>query len=234
VQGESATHRACGRLLTPISDDRRMFNASRLLTTTTLLLTIALPVGEAIATATSGAPTPEPSVVLVGMSPAEEATATHVVDLFAEAGLDLPHVEIRRHHDTEGCNGHEGLHRVSGASSVIDICTEDNLDWTGRTITHELGHAWSFHYLTPAARASFQQVRGWDQWLTNDNAWEDNGAEQAAEIIVWGVSDHAVPVVKIDDNSCADLLAGYVALTGLAPLHGYTDLCDDSSVSHVS
>ena len=230
MQGESATHRAWGRSLTAISDDRRMFNTLRLLTTTTLILTGVLPVGEPASTT----PQPDPAVVLVGMSPAEEETATHAVALFADAGLELPHVAIRRHHDTEGCNGHEGLHRVSGTSSVIDICTEDNLDWTGRTIIHELGHAWSFHNLTAAHRDAFQQVRGWDQWLDGDNAWEDNGAEQAAEVIVWALSDHAVPVVKIDQNSCSDLLAGYVALTGLAPLHGYTDLCDDSTVVRVS
>ncbi len=123
------------------------------------------------------------------------------------------------------------------AGPVSRLCpngsTEDNVEWTGRTITHELGHAWSFHFLTAAHRDAFQQVRGWDHWLDSENEWEDSGAEQAAEIIVWAVSDHAVPVVKIDDNSCADLLAGYEALTGLAP-HGYTDLCDDSSVSHRS
>lgn len=214
----------------PISDDRRMFNTFRLLTTTTLTLMSALPAGEA----STPAPQADPTVVLVGMSAAEEETAAHAVALFAEAGLDLPHVVIRRHHDTEGCNGHEGLHRMSDTSSVIDICTVDNLDWTGRTITHELAHAWSFHYLTASQRDAFQQVRGWDQWLASENAWEDNGAEQAAEVIVWALSDHAVPVLRIDNNSCSDLLAGYVALTGLAPLHGYTDLCDESAVAHVS
>ena len=214
----------------PVSDDRRMFNTFRLLTTTTLTLMSALPAGGPA----SPAPQVDPAVVLVGMSAAEEETAADAVALFADAGLDLPHVVIRRHHDTDGCNGHEGLHRVSGTSSVIDICTDDHLDWTERTIVHELGHAWSFHYLTAAHRASFQEVRGWEHWLASENAWEDNGAEQAAEIIVWALSDHAVPVVKIDNHSCSELLAGYVALTGLAPLHGYTDLCDDSTVTHRS
>jgi len=123
---------------------------------------------------------------------------------------------------------------VSGATSVIDICTGSDPAYTGRTILHELGHAWSWHNLTPEHRDAFQQLRGWTQWLDADLAWEQNGAEQAAEIIVWALSDHPVPVVKIADNTCADLLAGYVALTGLTPLHGYTSLCEEHTTSHVS
>ena len=69
-------------------------------------------------------------------------------------------------------------------------------------------------------------MRGWNSWLDDDQAWE----EQAAEIIVWALSDQPVLVFKIDQNSCDELHDGYVALTGLDPLHGYTKFCAPSVV----
>ena len=32
-------------------------------------------------------------------------------------------------------------------------------------------------------------------------------------------------IVRLDANSCVDLLAGSRVLTGAEPLHGYTDAC---------
>lgn len=167
-----------------------------------------------------------PPVETLGMTVAEQAAVTRDIALFAEAGLPLPPVTIRRHHSEVGCNGHEGLHRLDGEASVIDICTSSSGQWEERTILHELSHAWAFHYLTPEHREAFKQVRGWEHWLDYDNAeWRDNGSEQAAEIMVWALSDHPVQVIKVDAHTCADLHAGYVALTGLEPLHGFTELC---------
>ena len=210
-----------------------MFDTLRLLTATATIFTATLPFHD------TAAPAPHseaavPTIVVTGMSANEESVATRVAGLFAEAGLELPPVEIRRHHDMAGCNGHEGLHRTSAERSVIDICTTESGDYEERTILHELGHAWSFHYLDPEHRRAFQELRGWEHWLGNDVEWEDNGAEQAAEIIVWALSDHSVPVLRIDHNTCADLHAGYVALTGLEPLHGYTDRCESHSATSFS
>jgi hypothetical protein len=170
-------------------------------------------------------------VVTVDMTVDEQATVMRDIALFVEAGLQLPPVTIRRHRSLEGCNGHEGLHRVDGEASVIDICTQSIGQWEERTILHELSHAWAFHYLTPEHREEFKKVRGWEHWLDYDDAeWKENGAEQAAEIMVWALSDR--PVMKIDDTTCADLYAGYVALTGLEPLHGSTRPCA-APVTHV-
>jgi hypothetical protein len=173
---------------------------------------------------------PAPAVVTVGMTTDEQDAVARTVALFAEAGLQLPTLTIRRHHDMAGCNGHEGLHRIDGEASMIDICTTTSGESEQRTILHELSHAWAFHYLTPEHKEAFKQLRGWEHWLDYDSAeWEDNGAEQAAEIMVWALSDHPVQVIKIDGNTCAALHDGYSALTGLEPLHGYTDRCDPTS-----
>ena len=194
-----------------------MFNAIRFLTAMISLLTAGTHPTRHEA---------EPVAVITGMAAAEDQATQRSLALFGQAGLPLPPVEIRRHRDTAGCNGHEGLHRRFGDRSVIDICTTESGDYEQRTIIHELGHAWSFHYMTNAQRTAFQQLRGWSAWLNNDQVWEDNGAEQAAEIIVWALSEDPTPVVKIDQNSCAELHDGYVALTGLEPLHGLTNLCN--------
>lgn len=205
-----------------------MFTRTRLFITLTALFCVAAP------PAGSAASLPDRSdlVVVVGMSPAEEAMSRHAVALFAEAGLSLPPLTIRRHPDKSGCNGYEGLHRTKGPRSMIEICTTDSEGWEQRTILHELGHAWSTNFLTAEHRALFQQERGWTWWLNYEHAnWEDNGGEQAAEIIAWAVNDQAMPVLKIGQNSCADLHASYVALTGLEPLNGRTDRCQSTTTA---
>ena len=76
--------------------------------------------------------------------------------------------------------------------------------------------------------AAFQELRGYEFWLNYDEAlWHENGTEQAAEILVWGLVDRPMAMSRITDNGCDDLLAGFVTLTGQQPLHGFTDLCAD-------
>jgi hypothetical protein len=172
---------------------------------------------------------------MIGMSADEEAAAWKDVALFDEAGLPLPPLTISRHLDRIECNGHEGLHETDGTRSVINICTSESGQWEARTILHELTHAWAFHFMTRAQMDAFKKVRGWTYWLDyNHAAWEENGTEQAAEIMVWGLSDRPVPVMRIDQRSCTELRAGYVALTDLEPLHGFEQFCDGRNDSRVS
>lgn len=64
-------------------------------------------------------------------------------------------------------------------------------------------------------------MKGW-----REGEWHERGAENAAEIIAWGLIDRPVKPVRIYDNDCDQLLGGYVILTGTDPLHGLTDVCD--------
>ena len=203
-----------------------MIQTLRILTATSALITpIVIPHVEQ----------PRPAIVTIDMSPSERETALRAVDLFDEAGLQLPPVVIRRFHDKAGCAGNDGLYRLDTGHGEVDICTTDGPAWQEHLIIHELAHAWSLRYLTPTHKAMFKQLRGWKYWLDYKHAdWKDNGAEQAAEIIVWGLSDHAVPVMRIDHHSCAELRAGYVALTGLEPLHGHTGRCQVTSTDRRS
>ena len=166
---------------------------------------------------------------MTGMTSAERRATDETLSLFAQAGLPLPLLEIRRHHDDDHCNGYEGLHRRVGGRSVIDVCTVSSGEHEQRMILHELGHAWSEHFLTDVRRQAFQAMRGWTYWLDYRLAeWQDNGAEQAAEIVAWALSDRPTPVIRIGANSCEDLHDGYVALTGREPLHGHTQRCGPS------
>ena len=208
-----------------------MSNALRFLTAIATIFTGAVAPHE---TAVSHA-LPAPSVELIDLSTDEQAVAWRDIALFAEAGLSLPPITIHRHHDRAACNDHEGLHHKVGDRSVIDICTTYSGVWEGRVILHELTHAWAFHYLTPEHKAAFKELRGWQYWLDYNHAtWEENGTEQAAEIMVWALSDHPVPVLRIDQHTCSQLRDGYVALTGLEPLHGYTEYCEGRTNVRVS
>jgi hypothetical protein len=201
-----------------------MTNMLRLVTAIVTFSTGALVPSETTATDNQIAS----AVQLTGMSADESAAAFRMVALFADAGLELPPVTIRRHVDTSACNGHDGLHHTVGDRSEIDICTVETDGVETRVILHELTHAWAFHHLTPERKEAFKQLRGWDYWLNYNHAeWKENGSEQAAEIMVWALSEEPIRVNRIDQNSCAELRAGYVALTGLEPLHGLTDRCDD-------
>lgn len=141
----------------------------------------------------------DPRIVLTGMSPAERQMAMHAIALFEEAHLPLPPLTIRGHEIRTACGGRKGLHTTSSRRSLIDICTASSDSHEEQVMIHELAHAWSFRYMTDGQRTAFQRVRGWTVWLDYHQAsWKDNGAEQAAEIIVWALSDHPVSVGRID------------------------------------
>ncbi len=185
--------------------------------------------------ATASAHQVPPTIITVAMSVAEHDMAVHTALLFTAAGLRLPTITVRRDADREKCQNHEGLHQAFGDTSLIDICTTDTGAVEARLMLHEMAHAWASHYLTYSHREAFRNVRHWKYWLDYKKAeWRYNGTEQAAEIIVWGLSEHPVQVAQLDHHSCRELHTAYVALTGLEPLHGYTDRCDDVATDHRS
>lgn len=153
--------------------------------------------------------------------------ATWAVDLFAQADMPLPPLRFVYHgDDATSCRGWRGAHRYHDGQSTIHICTSDPGKVTAALVLHEIAHAWSAAELSDERKAAFQALRGWSQWSDHgDTPWHENGTEQAAEILMWGLIDRPVGLVTINDNSCDDLDAGYRSLTGQPPLHGYRDHC---------
>ena len=149
------------------------------------------------------------------------------VDLFDRADLRLPPLLFEYHgDDTAACGGWRGAHRRVDGRSVIHICTSRPGNVTAALVLHEMAHAWASVDLPDDRKAEFQALRGWTEWRNHaELAWHENGSEQAAEIIVWGLIDRPVGILTINDTGCEALDAGYRALTGQPPLHGYRDLC---------
>ena len=155
---------------------------------------------------------------------------THAVGLFAEAGLPLPALVVYGTEDPSACDGHDGLHQPHEQWSEVFLCSPAADEWFRRVVLHELAHAWSTIGLPDERRHAFQVLRGWEHWSNHDLAeWRDNGTEQAAEVIAWGVSDKAAPTVQIDHDRCSELRTGYRTLTGIEPLRGLTSLCGPPS-----
>ena len=132
------------------------------------------------------------------------------------------------HHggDTEPCLGRAGMHHPVEGVSVIEVCAIEASFATQVMILHETAHAWIDHQLTHERKAEFQVLRGWEHWRDYEGAaWHNNGTEQAAEIMVWGLIDRPLKMVRINQASCEELETGYVTLTGNSPLNGFRDYC---------
>jgi hypothetical protein len=204
--------------------------------TTCVLLTIG-PFGNVgPGDAPDGGISPRPAEVaqvveLVNLSSEQEQSVSRIAALFGDAGLQLPRLVVRGSANRADCSDHEGVHRRHGEESEIVLCSSPTSTWERRVVAHELAHAWVAAEVTSDRRAAFREVRGWQVWRDYELAdWRDNGTEQAAEIIAWGVFDKATPL-EIDVGSCAALRDAYVALTGIEPAHRHTRLCDPRVVS---
>jgi hypothetical protein len=160
---------------------------------------------------------------LVGFDPEVEAVIRDSIELFDEAGLDLPAIRFVSCDDPDDCRGRDGMviHRSDGPE--LRLCEDEVtpvLEWV---VIHELAHCWEKHEVTDEARQAFLDLRGLGGW--REGAWHERGAEHAAEIMVWGLIDRPVRPGHINQNSCDELGAGYTTLTAQAPLHGYCDIC---------
>jgi hypothetical protein len=167
------------------------------------------------------------AVEMVNMPAALADMAEWAVGLFDQAGLELPPVRFVHHGgDMDPCLGREGLHHSVDGVNVVEICATEASWPTQVMILHETSHAWTDGQLTPQRKAAFQELRGWEHWRDYEAAgWHNNGTEQAAEIMVWGLIDRPIRIARINQAGCDDLEAGYLTLTGQAPLNGFRDLC---------
>jgi hypothetical protein len=165
-------------------------------------------------------------VTFTDLSVDQVVLVERVIDAFEEAELDLPPIDVIGHRYVHACSGRHGAHHVSNGRSVIDLCARRPKQTEEFLILHEVAHAWDQHSLTPERRQRFLELRGLEAWRTDDpERWVEHGSEHAAEIIAWGLVDRPVRLLRIDNNGCSDLLAGYRVLTGTDPLHGLTDAC---------
>ena len=179
-----------------------------------------------LAPSTPSTPPTRPALELIDISADQAAAVRRVVGLFEQANLQLPSLLVRGGQDGDECGQHLGFHRQHDTWSEIVLCKSGSSGFERSVVVHELAHAWAAFELSDADKAVFQQVRGWEYWHDYERAaWSDNGTEQAAEVLAWGVYDLAA-TIAIDHHGCVDLAESYRALTGLDPVQGLTTLCE--------
>ncbi len=162
----------------------------------------------------------ETQAVITGapaVDPTDRILLEGALGAFAAAGIDVSDVTVRFHSDDAGCGGYRGLQSVDGAGRyTVDVCVTHEREvlhtaWRTKTLLHELAHAHVESTITDAERLALMELRGLDNW--NTGSWETRGAEHAAEILVWAVTDGAQAIdFRLDQEAnveaTAELLLG--------------------------
>ncbi|MDJ0925660.1 MAG: hypothetical protein QNJ77_13985 [Acidimicrobiia bacterium] len=188
---------------------------SLLALTVTILFTLGTPVSKN---------TVEPNVALhtmTNLTVGQEEMVNHSLTLFDDAGLRLPGIDFVGHTDNTACNGKDGIAIRHPQRTEVRLCSEETNLWQKRILIHEMAHAWDHHTLHQDERDELMATRSTiDGW--RDGEWHERGAEHTAEIITWGIIDQPLNITTIEENSCQELRAGYLTLTGSHPTQGHT------------
>ena len=157
-------------------------------------------------------------MVISGATAAEERTVDWAMRRFRVGGLEgLPPLEVF-------CTGR--ARRATGAwgltSRVGSICAPtDLLEPIARKYAlHEMAHAWIEANLADERLVRFLRIRGIATWNDQRLPWKERGAEQAAEIITWGLGEGEVAPLLPTPVDAETLASLYVLLTGRAPING--------------
>jgi hypothetical protein len=180
-------------------------------TTAILTAVIALHLVTGIESAASEQFVNEPvSVMQAGSVPQVENVAA-ALDLFAEAGLELPPIDVYLHADDEGCDENLGLYTPGSEIDRIDVCT-DRLFIT----LHEFAHAWENRSATDEARQGLLDGLELEAWTGGDVNYRKRGIEAAANLIAWGLIAPSVAESGLSPDT--DRLDLFVSFTGVAAL----------------
>ena len=132
-----------------------------------------------------------PRVSAHNATPAQLHRLALAFERFANAGLQLPALEIHFPTEVEVCDGAHGRFRTSTTPWLILICPTD-LD---TVYEHELAHAWERANLTDQQRQTFMEMRGYEVWNDKSVPWNERGMEGVAFIIQQGLSGLPLPPV---------------------------------------
>ena len=203
-----------------------MFKAHALLVVALLSIGGSPSSGEAVARAMVEVEVETSPIAIEAATPEQEAMVEWALARFAEAGLELPPMTITFSPSTAGCRGFIGYY--SRAASQLDICNAGGLRTEPiHTVIHELAHAWSFAQLPSEDRQRWSQHRGLDSWHDDTVAWWQQGKEQAAEVVAWGLMSDTEPFSNrwVMSEQCEDLAVSFRLLTGIDPLNTANHSC---------
>lgn len=186
-----------------------------------LLLTVGTPSVSDIAAIEPALPEPA-AVVMQGGTPEEEALLGWATARYEAAGLTLPPLVVRFHADPAVCGDLDGFIRWDGGTFVIETCRTAGAA-LHHNLLHEMAHAWDLGGgLTEDVRERFLTLRGLDAWHELSDDWPLRGAEQAAEILTWGLDRNPTRIpTRVGDvgpQDDASLTTAFETLTGRLPL----------------
>jgi hypothetical protein len=154
------------------------------------------------------------------------------VGLFVEAGLTLPSgLTVAFHQTSTPCGGSSAAGAFRPATGQITICSMHRDPVVAgarqrRVLVHELAHAWAESFLEPQRQEAFLAIRDVEAWRSPDLRWREQGTEQAADIVTWGIYDRDVLFLNIDNKSCQELDEAFRTLTGLMATAGLSHNCE--------
>ena len=186
-----------------------MSNRTSLVQLSAVLLAVSIGVAEAPHT-TAAPQWREPVITYLDPpTPQQQEIITWAVERYHQAGLQLPDLSISF---PPICDGKGALYHVGHRS--IDFCRVNK-----RRALHEFAHAWDD---TSGAvdRQAFLRLRGLSVWWGGtDMPSSEQGAEQLAQIVAWGLQGaHPSDVPQFPNNDVVTLTAAYVSLVGAQPL----------------
>jgi branched-subunit amino acid transport protein len=172
-------------------------------------------------------------VVLRNSTPELDRLLAWAFGRFETAGLRLPSVGSVTFASGSGrCAGIGGTVEPAAEGAHVLLCLDRTSACVGAdcaaftfhartTVLHELAHAWDLTWLDDPARQVFLEQVGLEVWYgPQDVPWAERGAEQAAEILMWGLLETTSPLPRLHRPSCEDLLAAYRTLAGELPSNG--------------
>ena len=172
----------------------------------------------------AGAGGVEDVVTVEGGSPEQLETLEFVLGRYRTAGLTVPGMTIRFQSDQRVCGQLGGFIGVIDGRVVIETCLDPG-NGLGHNLFHEIAHAWEFEELDETERRRFLALRDLDRWHDPErDDWPYRGAEQAAEIVAWGLQTEYRPIPtrvgSVGAQDAASLWIAFETLTGHAPLWG--------------
>ena len=139
----------------------------------------------------------------------QQLLVAEAVELFEDAGLELPPTDIYFHADAAPCNGAAGLHY---SAAMLDALVH-RIDMCHRLpmfVVHELAHAWAALAMDDDDRDRAMQRWGLTAWNDHDHEWSDRGTERVAQTVTYTLITEG----KALNDHVADYICSYEAITG--------------------
>ncbi|MBT8212404.1 MAG: hypothetical protein KJN71_04570 [Acidimicrobiia bacterium] len=176
----------------------------------------------------------EMDVQVQSWTPEAEALLAWGIDRFGLAGLTAPSIRSVGFSPNVACTGAAGVavDNADGSGEFVlctnadQFCLPDRGECSDYAtaarlgLLHELAHVWLLANLDRETEDAFIEMMGLETWQSGSVPWQERGAEQAAEILAWGLMDERLDLVRIGNPSCEAATAAFVVLTGTEPGRG--------------